>query len=244
MNLGEGGLAAMLAGELLPGEAVAVEIHLPLSAEPLRTRALVRHHDKLRAGMEFVGLSAEQQSAIRAFAGVAKAELETAHAAVPIESSVEKISNYQGSGGGRLPPRKSAGRAWMFLLLSAAILLAILWWRWNRGWEDLEASLRLTTSQVQPVATHVPAEVMQKLVRHRVDPDYPAEARPAKLAGVIVLDVMVDDHGSVTDVHALNGPDVLARAAAEALRWWRFDPYRVDGRPVPVQTTVAVEFKP
>src|SRR2546423_702877 len=70
-NLGESGVAAVIAGELLPGEAVAVEIKLPMSADPLRTRALVRHHDKLQAGMEFVGLSAEQQTAIRAWAGTA-----------------------------------------------------------------------------------------------------------------------------------------------------------------------------
>src|ERR1700719_2818159 len=57
VNLGVGGVAAMLAGELLPGEAVGVEIHLPMTAQPLRARALIRHHDKLRSGMEFVGLS-------------------------------------------------------------------------------------------------------------------------------------------------------------------------------------------
>jgi TonB family protein len=244
MNLGEGGFAAVLAGELLPGEAVAVEIHLPLSAEPLHTRALVRHHDKLRAGMEFVGLSAEQQTAIRAFAGVAKATPETIEAPAGIKDPVVNIFDNQGSGGGQTPPSKGHARAWIFLLLSAAILLAVLWWRWNRGWEDFEASLHLTISQVQPSATHVPAEVMQKLVRHRVDPDYPAEARPAQLAGVIVLDVVVDRDGSVADVHALNGPEVLARAATDALRWWRFEPYRVEGKPVAVQTTVAVEFKP
>jgi len=37
---------------------------------------------------------------------------------------------------------------------------------------------------------------------------------------------------------------VLAKAAIEALRWWRFEPYLVDGKPVVVETTVAVEFKP
>ena len=85
---------------------------------------------------------------------------------------------------------------------------------------------------------------MEKLVIHRVDPDYPAAARPMNLQGVIVLDVIVGSDGSVADVHALNGPDVLARAAVDALRWWRFEPYRVNGQPVVVETTVAVEFKP
>src|ERR1700683_2659530 len=74
VNLGEGGLAAVLAGELLPGEAVGVEIRFPKAADPLRTRALVRHHDRLRSGLEFVGLTTEQQAAIREWAGETKAE--------------------------------------------------------------------------------------------------------------------------------------------------------------------------
>jgi protein TonB len=45
-------------------------------------------------------------------------------------------------------------------------------------------------------------------------------------------------------MHALNGPEMLAEAAMDALRWWRFEPYRVDGQPAVVETTVAVEFKP
>ena len=244
MNLGEGGLAATLAGELLPGETVGVEIRLPTLATPLRTRALVRHHDKLQAGMAFVGLSEEQHSAIRAFASVVKPEPTIAELLpAPLEVSSEESPDNHGSGGGK-PPGKSVSRAWVLFLLAAAILLTSLWWRWNRGWEDLEANLHLNSNRAQPIATQVPAEVMQRLVRHRVDPDYPAEARPAKLSGVIVLDVAVDDRGSVSDVHALNGPDVLARAAEEALRWWRFDPYRVEGKPVAVRTTVAVEFNP
>ncbi len=246
VNLGEGGVSAVVAGELLPGEAVGVEIRLPLVEDPLRTRALVRHHDKLRSGMEFVGLSVEQQAAIRDWAGTAKAEPELGvRGRIPIEASAGKGSESGGAGGAPPPTRKRRGRGWMFLLASAAILLAVLWWRWNRGWEDLESSLRRseTPAEQRPEA-HVPAEVMEKLVTHRVDPDYPEAARSANLQGVIVLDVVVGRDGSVVDVHALNGPEVLARAAMDALRWWRFEPYRVDGKPVVAETTVAVEFKP
>jgi protein TonB len=63
------------------------------------------------------------------------------------------------------------------------------------------------------------------------------------MRGVIVLDVAVGPNGSVTNVHALNGPEILAQAATDALRWWRFEPYRVDGHPTAVETTVAVDFK-
>jgi protein TonB len=85
---------------------------------------------------------------------------------------------------------------------------------------------------------------MEKLVTHRVDPDYPAAARPDKLQGVIVLDVIVGRDGRVLEVHALNGPEILAQSATEALRWWRFEPYRVNGEPLVAETTVAVEFQP
>ena len=245
VNLGERGVAAVLAGELLPGEAVGVEIHLPLASDPLRTRALVRHHDKLRSGMEFVGLSAEQQAAIRVWAGATKAEPEVAvRAAIPIETAAGKGSESGGSGGAQPPARKRFGRGWIFLLLSAAILLAVMWWHWNRGWEDLESSLQKNEKTIAQPQAHVPADVMEKLVTHRVDPDYPKAARPANLRGVIVLDVVVGRDGSVVNMHALNGPELLAQAAMDALRWWRFEPYRVDGQPVVVETTVAVEFKP
>jgi TonB family protein len=247
VNLGEGGVAAVLSGELVPGEAVGIEISLPLVAGLLRTRALVRHHDKLCSGMEFVGLSAEQQAAIRNWAGEAKAEPELGVGAkLPIEAAAGKGSESRASGGEQPPTRKRRGQGWMFLLLSAAILLAVLWWRWNRGWEDLESSLQKsgkTMDAPQPQA-QVPADVMEKLVTHRVDPDYPAAGRPSNLQGVIVLDVVVGRDGSVVDVRALNGPELLAQAAIDALRWWRFEPYRVEGQPVVVETTVAVEFKP
>jgi len=242
VNLGEGGLAAVLAGELSSGEAVGVEIQLSLAADPLRTRALVRHHDKLRYGMEFVGLSAEQQAAIRDWAGAAKAEVELGVRPTTVfEAGKDPAKDTSDGGGPRPPTRKRTRKRWMFLLLSAAILLAGFWWRWNRGWADLESDLQKNAAHPQ---VHVPAEAMEKLVTHRVDPDYPEAARPGKLQGVIVLDVVVGRDGSVVDVHAQNGPEVLARSAMDALRWWRFEPYRIDGQPVVVETTVAVEFKP
>jgi len=254
VNLGPGGVAAVLAAELLPGEVVGVEIRLPQAADALRTRARVRHQDKLRCGMEFVGLSAAQLEAIRVWTEKATEEKRVqpeggVSARLPVKAATEaiqqgaKASKGGRSGGGRPPIRWQFGRGWVFLLVSAAILLAVLWWRWNRGWEDLESGLRKSDATVQPQA-HVAADVMEKLVTHRVDPEYPAAARPGKLQGVIVLDVIVGRDGSVLDEHALNGPEILAQSAMDALRWWRFKPYRVDGQAVVVETTVAVEFKP
>src|SRR4029077_10139631 len=73
VNVCERGVAAIVAGELVTGESVGVELYLPPLAEPLRTRALVRYQDRLRCGLEFVALSAEQRASIRDWAKEARA---------------------------------------------------------------------------------------------------------------------------------------------------------------------------
>ena len=247
VNLCERGIAAMLAGELSPGEAVGVEICLSSAAAPLRTRALVRHQHKLHCGMEFVGLSGAQQMAIRQWATDTNAKIEQTTKKTVRSSGVGagSASETGAATGGPGPPTRLWHRGWALWLLVAAALVAILWWRWNRGWEELESGLPMSEAAAtgQP-RVQVPTEVMEKLLVHRVDPDYPEAARSAKLHGVIVLDIIVGRDGSVVEMRPLSGPDVLARAAMETVRWWRFEPYRVNGEPGVVETTVAVEFKP
>jgi len=251
VNVCERGVAAIVAVELVAGESVGIELQLPLIAEPLRTRATVRYQDRLRCGLEFVALSAEQRASIRDWAKEAKALVEGTSMAAPVNTIEKKRSTAkkgtESSGSGQ--PVKSVDREWHTLWWVVAVLVvvsavAIWWWRWNRGWEELESGLKGSevTSTEKPRA-QVPAEVMQKLLAHRVEPVYPAEARKEKLEGTIALDIVVGRDGSVLSMHALNGPDILARAAMDALRWWKFEPYRVNGEPAVVETTVAVEFK-
>lgn len=254
LNLCERGIAAILAGEVVAGEAVGIEVRLPLVADPLRARAMVRYQDKLRCGLEFVGLSAEQRAAIRDCTREARPETEIVVTPPPVmekkSADTEAKPGGRASGGGSPgnSKKKRRGVGWtIFLvvfLVSAAIAVAVFWWRWNKAWQELESGLKSseTASAVKPQA-QVPAEVMEKLLIHRVEPVYPPEARKANLEGTIALDIVVSRDGSVVSMHALNGPEVLARAAMDSLRWWKFEPYRVNGEPAAVQTTVAVEFK-
>lgn len=280
LNVCERGIAAMLAGELTAGEVVGVEIRLPLLADSLQTRARVRYQDKLRCGMEFLGLTAEQRGTIREWSKAAKAEPETTLPAatsdrarpITTEKAMAKIDSLRGdilksdiakndndneasgaaSGGNAFPgdgsgnrKKKRRGMRWVvfcvLLLLAAA---SALWWRWNREWTELESGLKPQgAARAEKPQAQVPAEVMEKLLVHRVEPAYPAEARKENLQGVIALDIVVGRDGSVLNMRALNGPEILARAAMDGLRWWKFAPYRVNGEPAVVETTVAVEFK-
>jgi TonB family protein len=249
VNVCERGIAALMAGELVPGETVGVEVQLPLLADPLRTRATVRYQDKLRCGLEFTGLSAEQRAVIRDWAKEAKVETEFVVSPEPALAK-EKAGTRKGrgdaSGGGPGRPRKRwLALGWIILLVLATVAGGVFWWRWNRAWQELESGLKNEeTASVQRPQAQVSAEVMERLLIHRVEPTYPAEARRANLQGIVALDVVVGRDGSVVSMRALNGPDVLVRAAMDALRWWKFEPYRVNGEPAVVETTVAVEFKP
>jgi hypothetical protein len=64
-ELGEDGVGGTLTGELEPGEVVSMELSLPLSAQPVKLRALVRYRSGLRHGFEFLALNAEQRSILR-----------------------------------------------------------------------------------------------------------------------------------------------------------------------------------
>jgi TonB family protein len=86
-----------------------------------------------------------------------------------------------------------------------------------------------------------PTQAEARLVR-RTEPQYPPEAAAAHRAGTVVLEVLVADDGSVSNVRTLSGDPLLAAAAAEAVRNWRYQPYRLNGHPSQFQTDVTLAF--
>jgi TonB family protein len=249
VNVGERGIAAVVAGELVPGETVGLEVQLSPAIEPLRTRAMVRYQDKLRCGLEFVAMSAQLRAAIRDWTKGVTAEPEISVVPAPapdrrdMNERVAVKENVAAPPESRVPRRRRRGLWWLGALLLIAMGAGVFWWKWNQAWEELESGLKHSEASADKARVQVPAEVMQKLLIHRVEPVYPPEARKDKLEGIIALDVVVAKDGSVVSMKPLNGPEVLASAAMDALRWWKFEPYRVNGQPAVVETTVAMEFK-
>ena len=88
----------------------------------------------------------------------------------------------------------------------------------------------------------VGAKVMESRVVERVPPVYPANARIARVQGAVQLSVTIAPDGRVQNAQILSGPALLTQAAVEAVSQWVFEPMRVNGQPVAVQTTVVVNF--
>jgi len=132
---------------------------------------------------------------------------------------------------------------WMTLAL-LVVIASVATWQWRRGWHELEARTVRNDVHARPPAARVPADVMERLLIRRVEPVYPEAARRANLQGAVVLDAVIAADGTVVNLHPLSGPDALTPAAMDAARWWRFRPYRVQGEPTAVETSLNIEFRP
>jgi protein TonB len=84
--------------------------------------------------------------------------------------------------------------------------------------------------------------VVQGLLVHQVKPEYPPTARAAHVQGQVVLHAVIGKDGNVKQVQVISGPPMLASAAENAVKQWRYKPYVLNGQPVEVDTTINVNF--
>lgn len=87
-----------------------------------------------------------------------------------------------------------------------------------------------------------PAAAERSLL-HRVEPEYPVEARQQQVQGAVALVVSIAADGSVEDASVVSGPPQLARAAIDAVKQWRFRPHLVNGSPVEMETKITLNFR-
>jgi protein TonB len=92
----------------------------------------------------------------------------------------------------------------------------------------------------QPVRLHAGIDAPRKIVD--VTPGYPPLARSSRIAGIVILEATIDEHGDVTATKILRSIALLDQAATDAVRSWKYTPARLNGQPVAVLITVTVNF--
>lgn len=75
-----------------------------------------------------------------------------------------------------------------------------------------------------------------------VRPIYPAEAQQARVQGIVIVEVRIDEDGRVAAARVIRPVALLDQAALDAVLQWEFEPTVLNGRPVPVIMTVTVNF--
>ena len=75
------------------------------------------------------------------------------------------------------------------------------------------------------------------------EPEFSKEARNTHYTGVLTLTMVVGKDGRVSNVRAVGHPGMaLDKKALEAFKKWKFDPATFDGKPVPVEVSLEVNF--
>ena len=93
-----------------------------------------------------------------------------------------------------------------------------------------------------PQRVRVSAGVTSGLLVHRVQPNYPPLARQARISGTVVLRAVISKDGSIENLSLVSGHPMLAPAAIDAVKQWKYKPYLLNGEPVEVDTEVQVNF--
>jgi protein TonB len=86
------------------------------------------------------------------------------------------------------------------------------------------------------------SHVMEGNLIHRVQPEYPALAKQARIQGTVVLRAVINREGTIQDLQVLSGHPLLVQAAINAVRQWRYRPYYLNDQAVEVETQVTVNF--
>ena len=255
-----GGIGAILAAELLPGELVGIEFDCPHVGVVL-AKARVCYQERLHCGLQFLAIPAEQRAKIEVWVAKWREQLAAPYQSLVAASSrpwrreveqpllpnslVGSVRDPGKSGRDLLPRvlRFLPVEVLVVLIASVVVAVGMGWWRWEQGWRELESRLpgREVVEAHAPVT--VPPEVMQQHLIHQVDPPSPDGPGQSRVTGVAVLDAVVGVDGSVVSLRPAGGPNALTQAAMDSVQWWKFEPYRLHGQAVEVRTKIAVVFR-
>jgi periplasmic protein TonB len=95
----------------------------------------------------------------------------------------------------------------------------------------------------RPLRVRVSEGVSRGLLIKKVEPQYPDDARQARIQGTVVLKAMISKTGDLKELNLVSGHPMLAPAAIDAVRQWKFKPYLLNGDAVEVETQIQVNFR-
>ncbi len=115
------------------------------------------------------------------------------------------------------------------------------------GSPPLPASEPTSSGVTAAAVTHNAGEKAQissgtGIIVRQVKPDYPLLARQMKVQGSVILQAMISREGNIQGLQVVSGPPILANAAQEAVKQWRFKPHYEGSEAVETQAKITVNF--
>jgi protein TonB len=106
----------------------------------------------------------------------------------------------------------------------------------------LSATPTVAPKIATPQRVRVSSGVSTGMLVRKVPPTYPPLARQARIQGTVILQAMISKEGTIENLQLISGHPMLAPAAIEAVKQWKYKPYLLNGEPVEVETQVQVNF--
>jgi protein TonB len=97
-------------------------------------------------------------------------------------------------------------------------------------------------ARVAPNVVAISAGVADGMILRKTTPIYPKFAQDAHITGKVVLKATITRQGTIEGVQVLSGPKILAPAAVDAVKTWKYKPYMLDNQPVSVETDITIVF--
>jgi len=94
----------------------------------------------------------------------------------------------------------------------------------------------------RPMRVRVSQGVMQGMVISKVQPVYPADAKAARIQGSVVIAAIIGKDGNIQSERLISGHPLLAPAAMDAVKQWKYRPYLLNGQAMEVDTQVTINF--
>lgn len=109
----------------------------------------------------------------------------------------------------------------------------------------VDGRFRVDGSQhdVHVLSTGTVGSVTLGKLANRIPPVYPPLARQTRIQGTVAVNVIVRKNGTVEVQNVGAGHPLLAQAAVDAVKQWRYEPTTVNGEPVDIETKIYVVFR-
>jgi protein TonB len=130
------------------------------------------------------------------------------------------------------------------LLIVIAAALIVSWSGLATGQSQDQSSPPAATPAHQDDSQRVSvaAGVMRSFQIRKVNPTYPEKARRKRIQGTVTMNAIIDQGGNVASLELVSGDPILAKAAMEVVKQWKYRPYVLDGHAVEVETVLQVNF--
>lgn len=104
-------------------------------------------------------------------------------------------------------------------------------------------STNVAVPKPAPGALLISEGVTQGLLIKKIAPTYPPTALQLRKQGSVELLATVSKTGGITQIKVLRGESILAKAAVDAVRQWKYRPFLLNAEPVEIQTQITINFR-